>query len=249
MNENNIFYVYEWYNVQTGEVFYVGKGCKKRAYELSKRNKLFQEYRQNNEIAVRIFKDHMSEEEAFQLEAERIKFYKNQGQCSANVSIGGSGGHNFVWTQEMREYKSKYNPMKDEKQRYRMKDSNPMHNEEVAKKVGQKHRKAVMVKGKIYSYAKEAAESLGIHEDTVRNWAKRGFDSQNEPCYYIDEGPKDYTPIKKGKAVIIDGILYNTVKEGAQAIGVTISGLGHALKEQRDCRGHKCEYANQQPNQ
>ncbi len=247
--DNNIFYVYEWYNTQTSEVFYVGKGCKKRAYEVSKRNKLFKEYYENNEVAVRIIKDQLSEEDAFKLEAETIQYYKNNKQCTANIDKGGHGGCNFVWTDEMREYKSKYNPMKDEKQRQRMSEHNPMQNKEIAARVNKQKRKAVIVKGKEYSYAKEAANALGVVEDTIRGWVARGFDSENLPCYYVKDGPKEFTPIKKGKAVIVDGIFYNTVKEGAAAIGVTTSGLSHALQEKRDCKGHKCEYANQQPSQ
>lgn len=35
-----MFYVYEWYNTITGQVFYVGKGTKKRYLQTSKRNQL-----------------------------------------------------------------------------------------------------------------------------------------------------------------------------------------------------------------
>lgn len=36
-----MFYVYEWYNIDTGYIFYVGKGTKKRVYSKTSRNKLF----------------------------------------------------------------------------------------------------------------------------------------------------------------------------------------------------------------
>ena len=34
----NKFYVYEWYNVETNEIFYVGKGCNNRYKNISDRN-------------------------------------------------------------------------------------------------------------------------------------------------------------------------------------------------------------------
>lgn len=42
------FYVYKWFNIETNEVFYIGKGCNNRYKDVSKRNKLFLEYYNNN---------------------------------------------------------------------------------------------------------------------------------------------------------------------------------------------------------
>lgn len=53
---------------------------------------------------------------------------------------------------------------------------------------------------------------------------------------------------QKRIAVIIDGIKYRSIKEGANAIGVCETGLGYALKDGRKCKGHECKYDNQQPN-
>ena len=60
-----MFYVYEWYNVDTDEVFYVGKGTGNRYKQTSKRNKKFQQYYENHECAVRIVKYFELEEDAF----------------------------------------------------------------------------------------------------------------------------------------------------------------------------------------
>ncbi len=38
------FYVYEWYNIETKEIFYVGKGTRNRINHKKRRNKLFKEY-------------------------------------------------------------------------------------------------------------------------------------------------------------------------------------------------------------
>lgn len=53
---------------------------------------------------------------------------------------------------------------------------------------------------------------------------------------------------QKRKAVIVDGVRYCSIKDGAEAIGVHISGLAYALKDGRKCKGHECRYDNQQPS-
>ena len=123
-----MFYVYEWYNVNTNEIFYVGKGIGNRYKQVSKRNQLFKEYYENNECSVRIIKNFELEKDAFAYENKRILELKAQGQCFCNLDNGGTGGVNFIWTDEMREYKSIYNPMKEEEQKQRMRESNPMYN-------------------------------------------------------------------------------------------------------------------------
>ena len=134
-----MFYVYEWYNVNTDEVFYVGKGIGNRYKQVSKRNQLFKDYYENNECAVRIVKNFELEKDAFTYENQRILELKAQGQCFCNLDNGGTGGVNFIWTDEMREYKSIHNPMKEEEQRQRMRESNPMYNPEIAERVAQKN--------------------------------------------------------------------------------------------------------------
>ena len=53
---------------------------------------------------------------------------------------------------------------------------------------------------------------------------------------------------QKRKSVIIDGIKYHSIKDGANAIGVSSSALAYALKDCRKCKGHECKYDNQQPS-
>lgn len=96
---NNKFYVYEWYNTDTNEVFYVGKGCGKRKDETKKRNKKFLSYIETHSIACRIIKDNLSEEEALHLEKEIIDFYKEKNECDYNLMKGGTGGELLLFGQ------------------------------------------------------------------------------------------------------------------------------------------------------
>lgn len=245
------FYVYEWYNIDTNEVFYVGKGCKKRKDTTKKRNQKFLNYITEHSVASRIFKDNLNEEEAFQLEKETIDYYKKIGQCSCNLMEGGTGGISFVWTDEAKEYWSEYNPMKKEEQRERMSKNNPMYDPEVARKVGLKHRKPVLINGVEYDSALSAAEALGVCDATIRSWCRRGLNPKGIPCSFIEKEKENYENRNTNKIpVLIDNILYPSIKEASLALGMNSSTyLAKCLREHKKYKGHICEYANQQPSQ
>lgn len=177
MEEYIVFYIYEWYNAITREVFYVGKGTKKRYLQVSRRNQYFKDYYQNNPCEVRIISYYDSEEEAFKAENQRILELKAIGQCKCNLDNGGTGGVNYVWTEEMREYKSKFNPMKRAEQRERMSHENPMKNPEVAKKVASKKQKKVIYKVKDTSPLCKAL--------------KAGKKYKGHDCCYANQQPSD----------------------------------------------------------
>lgn len=245
------FYVYEWYNKKTNQVFYVGKGCKNRYKQITKRNKVFIDYYNNNECESRIIKYFDNEADAFKYENKKILYYKKNNQCFCNLDNGGKGGFNFVWTNEMRLYKSKYNPMKNYYQRYRMSINNPMKNPNIKEKVKQKKSKKVVLGDKIYNSIKDLSREYNVHDTAIQYWLKRGYGRNNKPCYYFGEKPKKFI-IKNhetsNKPVYIDNIYFKNVKSGAKYIGVWSESLIRAIKNNKTCRGHKCEYVNQQPS-
>lgn len=83
----NKFYVYKHINKKTNEVFYIGKGSGKRAYDKINRNKNWIEYTKNNEYYVTIFKDSLTEDEAYDMEIDEIK--KIGLDKLTNISSGG----------------------------------------------------------------------------------------------------------------------------------------------------------------
>lgn len=245
------FYVYEWFNLDTNEIFYVGKGCKNRYKQLTKRNKLFTEYYKNNKCGSRIIKMFDNEQEAFKFENIRILELKSQNQCMCNLDNGGIGGCNFVWTDEMRKYQSKYNPMKNEFQKKRMSENNPMKNPKIVEKVILKTSKKVVLGDKIYNSIKELSKEYGIYDTAIQYWLKRGYGRDLKPCYYLGEQPKSIvirTHETSNKPVLIDGVYFKNVKTGAKFLGVCSSSLINAIKNNKLCKGYKCEYANQQPS-
>jgi hypothetical protein len=86
---SNIYYVYEWYFVDSGKVFYVGKGKGRRYRERKDRNDKFIKYVNKFDCNVRKRYENLTEEQAFQKEIELIAYYKDLGQCSCNLTMGG----------------------------------------------------------------------------------------------------------------------------------------------------------------
>ena len=119
------YYVYEWYFIDSNEVFHVGKGKGNRAWNTKhRRNSYFksiiEKYKDN--VNVRIYKDNLTNEEACDLERERIKYYWSLNQAKTNFHEGGLGGNTGNYSSEIIEkrrdtvkrlgtYKGENNPM------------------------------------------------------------------------------------------------------------------------------------------
>lgn len=88
----NNFYVYEWFIVDTNHIFHAGKGQGNRYLELKGRNKYFLKIAKKYNVASRIYKDNLTEDEAWAIEKSRIKELQAVGQCETNLHEGGCGG-------------------------------------------------------------------------------------------------------------------------------------------------------------
>jgi len=71
-NDRNDYYVYQWRIKDTGEIFYIGKGRKNRAYEKHERAYDAEKIKANYETEVIIIKENLFEEEALQLENDEM---------------------------------------------------------------------------------------------------------------------------------------------------------------------------------
>lgn len=93
----NNFYVYEHWRLDRDECFYVGKGTGRRAYVFKGRNKYHAAIclklsRIGSAFEIRIVASGLTEEEAFQLEINRINFWRQSNVELANLAKGGKGG-------------------------------------------------------------------------------------------------------------------------------------------------------------
>ena len=84
------YYVYAHLNGEYG-VFYIGKGSRQRIHVKSSRNEFWKRIVNKYGYFASILEICESEEEAFEREIYWIDFYKKQGQCVANFSLGGDG--------------------------------------------------------------------------------------------------------------------------------------------------------------
>lgn len=95
------YYVYEHWRTDRDECFYVGKGKGIRAYKMACRNRHHAAIqakvaREGFAIEVRIVASGLSEEEAFNLEIDRIAFWRNQNVDLANITNGGEGPSGLI---------------------------------------------------------------------------------------------------------------------------------------------------------
>lgn len=100
----NDFYVYLHIRNDTGEVFYVGKGRKKRATRTDGRNDYWKRIVQKSGgFSVKYVFSNLTESEAFDLEIKTIQELKNQGVNLCNLTDGGEGLSGIVPTKDHRE--------------------------------------------------------------------------------------------------------------------------------------------------
>lgn len=88
----NDSYVYLHFKKGTDQVFYVGKGCKNRAFDVKGRNQYWEKIVKKYGYDIKIvFKD-LTESEAFAKEIELINYYRSIGQANTNIRDGGESG-------------------------------------------------------------------------------------------------------------------------------------------------------------
>lgn len=255
--EEKYYYVYKWYNIDTGEVFYIGKGCRGRSGQVKRRNQIFQDYVNTHNCKVEKIEFFDDEQEALQREHELILEYKLKQQCVANLDDGGTGGLSFIWTEEMKKYKSEHNPMKDEAQKERMRIENPMKNPKIAEKVSIQNSRPVIINGIRYRGVLAAAKELKVAEPTICDWCTKGYDAHGSICRYEDELNKIFPPYKdpnssKQIMVSIDNNIFPSLKDAAKAYNFSYVSFSRKMKDNNGnttYKNHICKYVNQQPSQ
>jgi hypothetical protein len=91
ISTTNYYYVYEWWAEGADSPFYIGKGCKKRAWTYNGRSHKFIEVintltEKKIKTEVRIIYNNLSNDEALRKESERIAFWVRVFATLANIS-------------------------------------------------------------------------------------------------------------------------------------------------------------------
>lgn len=240
-----MYYVYAWVDVTSGKIIYVGKGTKNR-YKVRKHNRLFDEYIRSHECTSRIEKEFLDEEAAFSYEQEMIETLKQAGECFCNINIGGAGGTSDWWTDDRRAEYSAKNVMKSENQRARMSMKNPMKNAEVAMAVGLKKKRAVVVGDREFSSVKDAAATFNVRSATVKRWCEKGVNPRMDKCRYKDSPQAAFSGNRYNlggcRAIIYNGVRYETGIDLARELGVSNSAIVHWAKRGFTPDGIQCRY-------
>jgi len=104
-------YVYEHWRLDKDECFYVGKGHGGRAYSRCRKNAHWKNIvnkieRNGYAYEIRFVATGLTEDEAFELEKQRILFWRDISDL-ANLTDGGEGTIGYVWTDDQLEKISK----------------------------------------------------------------------------------------------------------------------------------------------
>ena len=241
-----MYYVYEWFIVDTGEIIYVGK-CKGRRYKVkTQRNKFFTDMLRRYNCDSRIVKEFENEKEAFEYEFDYIREMKSKGECVCNIHDGGAGGSGEFWTDELRQQYSERNVMKAEHQRKRMSEKNPMKNPEICQKVNSQKRRAVIIGETVFESVKAAHETLHVATETIAKWCKKGINRQGQICRYVDSEQVIFSDKRynKGscKALTYKGKHYESQVDLCKDIGIASGTAVEWLKRGFDTKGNSCRY-------
>lgn len=107
MKNENIFYVYEHWRPDIDFCFYVGKGKGKRSASFKRNNIHYNRVVKKLAklgmcVEVRMVASGLFEKEAFDLEIERIAFWRLAGTKLTNSTNGGEGATGLVWSKKSR---------------------------------------------------------------------------------------------------------------------------------------------------
>ena len=85
----NKYYIYIHRKITDGYIFYIGKGCAKRAWNFNNRNPLWTNIAKKHGVDVEIVFDKLTEAFALELEKNLIAEFNLLGYSLANLSTGG----------------------------------------------------------------------------------------------------------------------------------------------------------------
>ena len=240
-----MYYVYEWFIKETGEVIYVGKGTRNR-YKVRKHNRFFNDMVNRFECESCIVKEFEDEKEAFEYEYDRINELRSIGQCVCNIYDGGTGGTTSWWDESKRKWYSEHNTMKSEAQRKRMSEKNPMKDKKIREYVSSKKRRSVIINRKQYESVKSVMEEYGVSHETVKKWCEKGINPNGEVCKYADSkqvvfNGKRYN-IGGCRPLIYIGEVYESPIDLAKVLGAHNSTVCKWAKKGFDPNGNECRY-------
>lgn len=246
-----MFYVYEWFIVETGEIIYVGKGTKNR-YKVTKHNRFFNDMIKRYKCNSRILKEFEKEKDAFEYEYDRVNELWSKGQCVCNIYRGGTGGTTSWWDENRKEWYSVHNTMKSEEHRKRMSKQNPMKIQEVKLKVKTSKQRKVIIGNKEFQSVKDVVLTYNVAFQTVKKWCDKGTNPYGEQCRYQDSEQVEFKDKRYNKGscrpLIYKGKFYESPIDLAKVLKLRNSTICVWAKRGFDPEGNECKYVDDTEN-
>jgi hypothetical protein len=215
-------YVYRHRRLDTNEIFYVGKGTKRkcktfytlkseflRAYESRGRNKYWNNITNFTEYRVEIIMDNLTSDEANELEIFLISIYKRFDCCGGmlvNATDGGEGVTGFSFSEETIEKMRKNNLGKIVSEDTKSKISKAGK----GKKLSEEHKQKLSLAHTGKKMSQESVEKM-----RKNNTGKKLPTEVKKKMSGSRKGEKH--PMAKEVLCILDGIFYSTIIEASVA--------------------------------
>lgn len=156
------YYVYIHYRNDTNNPFYIGKGCGDRAYVKRRRNKYWNNIVNKHGYTIKIYKNNLTEKEAFKLEKELIEKYKDL----CNMTDGGEGSSGFKHSKEtinqLSEFRKTVTGWK-----HKESTKNKISKSHKGKIFSDKHKKNIGIASKGRTHSEETKQRLRNKEGTT----------------------------------------------------------------------------------
>lgn len=103
------YFIYSHIRNDNNKIFYIGKGNKKRPYDIYNRNRYWHHVVNKHGFTVQIIAEHEKEEDAYKHEKELIAYHKSIGSPLVNLTDGGEGASGMPKSEETKAKISKAN--------------------------------------------------------------------------------------------------------------------------------------------
>jgi len=251
---SNIFYVYVHRKLSDNNVFYVGKGNGYRAYQKNKRNDFWQNVVKKHGYLVEIVLNNLTEQQAFNLEKELIKYYGRKNLCNLTDGGDGTSGHvqSCVTKKKLKEIAIKQfscpimieEHKKREKKKWeslelREKMSNIIKeyekDPEVRKKMSERAKKAWEKEGFREKMSKMRIEQFSTEEMKIKlsNGQKKRFENPK----FLKEHQNRQEKLRKPVFCETTGKTYKSQSEAAKDLGISQGGISQVVKG--SCKTYK----------
>lgn len=246
-----MYYVYEWFIKNTGEIFYVGKGTGNRKDDLRKRNEYFMNIYNKYECENRIVKTFEVEQDAFDYEISLIRERRAENQAKANFHEGGLGGD--VWKyapqdkkdlfiEKMKEVNGrrcgteqfKKQASENMKKRYESEEERVRHSAKVREvwsdeELRRRHSETIKQSQTAEVIAKRA-KSLQKKVKLELNGASQTFDSRKSMLEYFSD-TLNFTPSNHTLAKLFKGEEYKAFRKAQEHLnGMKISYIEEGVE-------------------